>query len=164
MVGDRKDNDVSVCLDDAPASALEAVTTSMILRNSEVDANIRPFTVDDNSDKNRAALLAQRKHARERIEQLLFDREQGLDEQDRKIANKDAAISELLAKLSGRHRSGESLHEFELSIGAMVEQIAASECGHTGRERIMRVLIGYFDFTCSRIDCQCDARRGMTFI
>lgn len=79
------------------------------------------------------------------LERRVRSLERDLAERDRKIANKDGAISALLAELSGRGGSGESLHEFEVAIGEMDEQIAASESGHAERERITRVLIGSID-------------------
>ena len=64
MADDKKKNDVSVRQDDAPTSELEALTDSMILRDSEVDANTCPFTDDDDSEEDPAALRARLKRER----------------------------------------------------------------------------------------------------
>jgi len=77
MAGDKKNNSISARPDDAPTSELEALTDSMILRESEaeLEAHTFPFDEDESGDDDAATLRARLKRERERVEQLLFDKE-----------------------------------------------------------------------------------------
>jgi len=70
--------------------------------------------------------------------------EQDLADRDRKIEKKDAAISALLAELSSRVRSGESLNELDQAIGEMDDRISSVEESRDvgDKDRPTRVLIG----------------------
>ena len=78
MAGDNKSKNISARPDDAPTSELEALTDSMLLRESEceLDANTFPFADEETANEDEAALRARLKRERERVEQLLFDNEQ----------------------------------------------------------------------------------------